>query len=159
MAIRSVIYALFLTITIAFIIGFRPIIINGGSMLPTLDYNDIIVIYKPAQSAFQVGDILTFQVGSSLVTHRIIEIDEDGYFYTQGDNPNNSPDGYAISYNKEGSKPFVVGKTYYKLKVTGQLVHWVLIIPNLISLITIIYLLFQANKNSKEFLEKHAKYL
>ena len=70
-------------------------------MLPTLDYNDIIVVYKPAQNEFKVGDILTYQFGKNgpLVTHRIIEIDDKGYFYTQGDNPNNSADEYPISYN------------------------------------------------------------
>ena len=77
MTIKSILFALALTIIIALIIGFRPIIINGGSMLPTLDYNDIIVVYKPAQNEFKVGDILTYQFGKNgpLVTHRIIEIE------------------------------------------------------------------------------------
>lgn len=157
MTIKSILLALALTIIIALIIGFRPIIINGGSMLPTLDYNDIIVVYKPAQNEFKVGDILTYQFGKNgpLVTHRIIEIDKDGYFFTQGDNPNNSADEYPISYNYEEGKPTVVGKTYYALRVTGQIVHWLMIIPNLISLIAGVFMIYGLNKATREFCDKN----
>lgn len=156
MSIKSILYALVLTIIIGLIIGFRPIIINGGSMLPTLTWGDIIIVYKPAQNEFKVGDILTYQFGSgTLVTHRIIDIDENGYFYTQGDNPNNDPDGYPISYNKEADKPTVVGKTIYALRATGQVITWLTSIPNLIAFVSGICVLIQINKNSKEFCFKN----
>ena len=156
MSVRSILYALALTIIIALIIGFRPIIINGGSMLPTLTWGDIIIVYKPAQSEFKVGDILTYQFGNGpLVTHRIIDIDENGYFYTQGDNPNNDPDGYPISYKQESGKPTVVGKTIYALRTTGQAITWLIQIPNLIAVASGICLIVLLNKNTKEFCDKN----
>ena len=151
MSIISILLGLVGTFIIALIIGFRPIIINGGSMLPTLDYYDVIIVYKPAQEEFKVGDILTYQYSTgALVTHRIIEIDENGYFFTQGDNPNNTADGYPISYNREVDKPTVVGKTYFAIP-SGKIVQWLLVIPNTVSLIAGIWLLVELNKASRDF--------
>ena len=158
----SILWGLLGTVIIALIIGFRPIIINGGSMLPTLDYNDIIVIYKPPQEEIHVGDILTFTFSesSTYITHRIIAIDENGDYWTEGDNPNNSPDGYPISYNKEkANKPYVVGKTYYSLKVVGQTVAWLRDLPNLFSTLLGIVLLVQSNKAIKTFVKENAENL
>lgn len=158
----SLLYGLLGTIVIALIIGFRPIIINGGSMLPTLTYNDIIVVYKPPQDQIHVGDILTytFSENGTYVTHRVIDIDENGDFWTQGDNPNNSPDGYPISYNKEGNnKAYVVGKTYYSLKIVGQTVGWLRSLPNLLTAVASIALLVVSNKAIKTYIKDNVQNL
>lgn len=159
LAINSIFIAFLLTIIVALLIGFRPVQINGGSMLPTLDYGDVIIIYKAPKSDFKVGDILTYKFGENggYVTHRIIDIDENGDFWTQGDNPNNSADGYPISYNYETGKAVVVGKTIYMLK--GPIFHWLINIPNLICLFAGIVLLKQTNNNTKELFDRLAQYL
>lgn len=159
MALKSVLISFLLTIVLALIIGLRPIIINGGSMLPTLTWNDIIIVYKPKQEEIKVGDILTFTEGPALVTHRIIKIDENGDYWTQGDNPNNSPDTHAVKYNKEGTSSYVVGITFYKLHYIGQFIAWLRVVPNLVSLIAAIYLLFQLAKLISDFFDKNYKYL
>lgn len=131
MLLKSVFYALVLTILIAYAIGFRPIIIAGGSMQPTMDFFDIIIIYKPSQDKIHNHDIITYQFSSdsAYCTHRIIEVTEDGKYFTQGDNPNNSPDNIEITYDQ------VVGKTYYILRATGQLYKYLNNTSNLIAVI------------------------
>ncbi len=163
MAIKSILLGLiigiFVIIGIAYLIGYRPIVIGGGSMLPTLTWGDIIIVYKPAKEDIKVGDILTFYFegensdGIRLVTHRIIEIDENGHFYTQGDNPNNSPDGYPIYYSAEEGNPYVYGVTQFSLHYVGQFVAWIKQIPNLISIIASIWLLYEMKELFKNFFE------
>lgn len=161
MALKSillgVVIGIFVIIAIGYFLGYKPIIINGGSMLPTLTWGDIIIVYKPAKEDIKVGDILTFSFGEgeSMVTHRVIEIDEDGNFYTLGDNPNNSPDGYPIYYSEQQGLPYVVGVTQFSLHYIGQFVAWVRKIPNLISLIAAIWLLYEMKELSKSFFEKN----
>ena len=155
MGIKSFFYALLLTIGFALIIGYRPVIIAGGSMLPTLERGDIIIIKKPPQEEIKVGDILTFRLSEdgSYCTHRIIEIDHLGRFYTQGDNPNNSPDGYPITYAQ------VVGITIYKLHYVPLALYYLFEIPNLIFVISAIILLYQTNRESKYICNKLQNYL
>lgn len=166
MAIKSILLGLvigiFIVIGIGYLLGYRPIVIGGGSMLPTLTWGDIIVVYKPAKEDIKVGDILTFSFGEgvnsdgvNLVTHRIIEIDENGYFYTQGDNPNNSPDGYPIYYSAEEGVPYVYGVTQYSFHYIGQFIYWVKQIPNLVSFIASIWLLYEMKELSKSIFESY----
>ena len=63
-------------------------IVLSGSMEPTLSVDDLIFV--KAQDSYQVGDVVVFQSGSSVVVHRIIEINGDSVV-TQGD-ANNAAD-------------------------------------------------------------------
>ena len=156
MLLKSVVFSIVLTIIIAIIIGFRPVIVVSGSMSPTLKINDIIIIYKPAQEDIKVGDILTYSSGEAYTTHRIISIDEDGCYSTKGDHISNSPDNNKVYYNQADGTPYVVGITYYSLHYIGQFVAWIRIIPNLVALIASIYLLFQLSALIKEFFKKYS---
>ena len=74
--------------------GFATAVVLSGSMEPTLNVNDLIVV--KSCDTYSVGDIVVYQdressTGMANVTHRIIIDNKDGTFVTQGDN-NNSPD-------------------------------------------------------------------
>jgi hypothetical protein len=63
-----------------------------GSMLPVLDQgsNGIRIVPK-LESEIHIGDIITFEQGSMLIVHRVVEIGSDSegtYFITKGDNNN-----------------------------------------------------------------------
>ncbi|HLF53863.1 MAG TPA: hypothetical protein VI544_01670 [Candidatus Nanoarchaeia archaeon] len=63
---------------------------STGSMLPLFDKgaNGIRIVPK-SESEIEVGDIITFERGSILVVHRVIEKGKDNlgaYFITKGDN-------------------------------------------------------------------------
>lgn len=70
------------------IFGYSLAVIASGSMEPALAVDDVILNH--AQDSYQVGDVVTYEHGASLTTHRIVEITDDGYI-TQGD-ANNAPD-------------------------------------------------------------------
>lgn len=68
--------------------GYSHAIVLTGSMEPTIKAGDLIIFKKQAE--YSVGDIITFGLRGTCVTHRIIDKTESG-FITQGD-ANNTPD-------------------------------------------------------------------
>ena len=86
----SAVFYLLILVIIFFIYGTLPnrwyhiLIINSGSMSPTIQPGDLIVV-TPPPSVLKPGMILTFSVNGSLVTHRLIEFGEYGKFITKGD--------------------------------------------------------------------------
>lgn len=68
--------------------GYSTAVIASGSMEPALSVDDLIVNH--AQSSYTTGDIITFDNGSGLTTHRIVDVTNGGYV-TQGD-ANNAAD-------------------------------------------------------------------
>lgn len=75
------------------IFGYSIAVVVSGSMEPSLSVDDLLV--NRLQSHYKEGDIITFQSGNSLTTHRIVRISDKGYV-TQGD-ANNAPDQEIIS--------------------------------------------------------------
>ena len=75
--------------------GVLPMIVLTDSMKPEIDSGDLIICKVTDPKDVKVGDVISFfdpaGNGSSVVTHRVIEIiDEDGklLFRTRGDNNN-----------------------------------------------------------------------
>ena len=72
------------------------LVVESGSMEPTLTVGSVIVSRKPEDAAaLKTGDIVTFRTGTGyVVTHRIIEVIDGNpvNYRTKGDNPVNSPD-------------------------------------------------------------------
>lgn len=97
------------------ILGYKTYIVLTGSMKPTIDPNDIVIVKKQNENNIKNGDIITYTLdnSSSTVTHRIIEIvEKDGkkYYRTKGDN-NNSEDSELIPYdNIQGTFCFKINK-------------------------------------------------
>lgn len=75
------------------VFGYSVAVIASGSMEPALSVDDLILNH--IQSSYTMGDVITFRSGSSLTTHRIVGIEEDGYI-TQGD-ANNTVDGNRVA--------------------------------------------------------------
>lgn len=96
--------------------GFIPITVLSGSMSPSIETGDMIVV-KTDKANLNVGDVITYKMGSVLVTHRIIEvITENGIegFVTQGD-ANNVEDGSLVT------KEQIVGKYAFRIPYAGYL--------------------------------------
>ncbi len=68
-------------------LGYGAVVVSSGSMQPSLDVADAVVI-DPAQDDLAVGTVIDYRVGSESRIHRIVEVTESGY-RTKGDaNPN-----------------------------------------------------------------------
>ena len=76
--------------------GFKPFIVLSGSMEPTIKIGDIAIIKNVRKEDLKNGDIIAFRKGTSVITHRIVEVNEDEYI-TKGDN-NNTEDRFPVQY-------------------------------------------------------------
>lgn len=79
------------------ITGARPVVVLSGSMRPTFEVGTIIYYKAVPQEEIREGDIITYQMGNELVTHRVKRI-ENGDYITQGD-ANNVEDGKPVPYS------------------------------------------------------------
>lgn len=74
-----------------FSLGLLPVFpstVAGGSMSPTLELGDMVVLTKVSPSAIKEGDIIEYRQGEMNTVHRVIDIEESGgvtQFITKGD--------------------------------------------------------------------------
>jgi signal peptidase len=92
-----------------FVVGVFPImpsVVATGSMEPLIDPGDVILLHQVRSEeqirSLEVGDIIQFKRDGVLITHRIIEIEEDELknlsFHTKGDN-NSVKDSQVVHPN------------------------------------------------------------
>ena len=63
--------------------GITPYIVLSGSMEPAIPIGGVVFV-NSRQNAYTVGDVITFQIGKTQVTHRIVRMEEEK-LYTRGD--------------------------------------------------------------------------
>ena len=86
--------------------GSIPQIVLSGSMEPTIKAGDLILSKTAEADEIKVGDVISFYDpagnGNSVVTHRVIEIVDDGdgtySWRTQGDGNGGVPDRLAVPF-------------------------------------------------------------
>jgi signal peptidase len=57
------------------VFGFAALAVASGSMQPVVNVGDLIIIRE--QTQYSVNDIVTYNSGRSIVTHRIVELDDN----------------------------------------------------------------------------------
>ena len=104
---------------------FAAFIIDSPSMVPNINVNDAVVIFRSNPKNLKKGDIITFSSGDPnysglTVTHRIIgkELTDSGryVFRTKGDN-NNAEDPALVDESK------VFGKVFFRIPKLGYIRH------------------------------------
>jgi signal peptidase len=96
--------------------GYKPFIVLSGSMEPEFYAGDIVLVKEAPTGTLTTGDIIAFRLNNSVVTHRIIEInDSEGKreYFTKGDN-NNTEDNIAITDD------MVEGKYLFRISGVGN---------------------------------------
>lgn len=73
---------------------YNPIVVLSGSMEPNYKTGSVIYYKQVSEEELKVGDVITFQVNGTLISHRIVSI-ENGLIETKGD-ANNVPDAMKI---------------------------------------------------------------
>ncbi|BFQ95327.1 signal peptidase I [Enterococcus cecorum] len=96
--------------------GYKGYTVISGSMKPTLEVGDYIVIKEIPFEKVQKGDIISFYQEHTLVTHRVIERNRD-YLQTRGDQ-NNVNDLIAVT------KANYLGKYQFRIKQLGRFLLW-----------------------------------
>lgn len=87
-------------------LGFTSAVVLTGSMEETISPNDMVIVHT--QKDYKVDDIVMYSTDSSTVTHRIIELKENGYI-TKGD-ANNTDDGTIPNERIIGKVVLIVPK-------------------------------------------------
>jgi signal peptidase len=88
------------------VFGFAALAVASGSMQPVVNVGDLIIIRE--QTQYSVNDIVTYNSGRSIVTHRIVELD-DNEAVVKGD-ANNVADGSIPLSSIEGRVVFRIPK-------------------------------------------------
>lgn len=89
---------IYLLIFIPSLCGKKPLVVISGSMEPTLKVGGILYYEKIDLNDFDEGDILVYQTKEHIISHRIVDITENG-FITKGD-VNNTVDNYLVTNNQ-----------------------------------------------------------
>ncbi|MDO5557361.1 MAG: signal peptidase I [Clostridia bacterium] len=98
------------------IFGYSILVIVSGSMEPNVNIDDLLLIKKCDD--YEVNDIITYQVGKNLITHRVVEVqEEEDRLVTKGDSNNTS--------DKPIEKRQVKGKMVFKIKNFGKIVNFI----------------------------------
>jgi len=150
--------------------GYRIYTIASGSMIPTYNIGDTLLIKEMPASEINVGDAVTYQgeasgVDGMIITHQVVEvgIDENGkyYFHTKGI-ANNIED--PIVYEDQ-----VLGKVVYKfftLSILGRITTnmWLLFIFVILPIaflvaVEIIKIVFKSEDEEKAEIEEEVEEL
>lgn len=94
--------------------GYQTMAVLTGSMEPNYPVGSLIYVKETAPEELKPGDVITFHISAdTVVTHRIVEINEaEQEVVTKGD-ANNTKDGNPVSYNN------IVGKAEFHIPYLG----------------------------------------
>lgn len=103
------------------VFGYSTMSVLTGSMRPYLEPGDLIIDKEVDAEEIKVGDVVTFKVGSSIVTHRVVEVLNDGgklLFRTRGDANNTDDGGLTESRN-------IIGKVVLEVPYGGYIARFI----------------------------------
>lgn len=92
--ILYILIIIYLLIFVPCLWGHKPLVVISGSMEPTLKVGGILYYEKIDLDDFNKDDILVYKTKNHIISHRIVEIIDDG-FITKGD-ANNSIDSILV---------------------------------------------------------------
>lgn len=96
--ILYVLIFIYLLVFVPCLWGHKPLVVISGSMEPTLKVGGILYYEKIELEDFKTNDILVYKTKDHIISHRIVDIVDDG-FITKGD-ANNSVDNNLINKNQ-----------------------------------------------------------
>lgn len=137
--------------------GIKNFVIVSGSMEPTIHIGDAILVKEVPQEEIQINDIISFQDGETITTHRVIGIEEKNgikRYRTKGDN-NNVEDKGSITYHQiEGKYQFKIeGFGFITKLVQNKFVLLLLLVLVILSIIVSI----KRNNKKQERKEKRMR--
>ena len=99
------------------LLPFYPLVVASGSMTPSLEVGDVVIVAKAPASDIKPGDILVFKENTMTITHRVTAVSSSGntvQFTTRGD-ANNAADKEPVGVNR------VEGKILFRIPKIGWL--------------------------------------
>lgn len=126
--ISYLLIGLYILIEIPMLGGYKPLVVLSGSMQPTYPVGSVIYYHKVNPEQLKEGDIITYRLGETLVTHRISTITSNVY-HTKGDANEKEDDVVITKDNIEGrALKFALPYIGYYLKIFNDYQYLILII-------------------------------
>lgn len=136
------------------LLGYKVFNVVSGSMEPTIEIGDLVIVKQPEQENIKEGDIITFIEEQGIVTHRVVEvIEEDGKikYKTKGDN-NNANDTNLVEYKN------IEGIFVKNIKKIGGIITSARSSTSIIVIVLVVYLVYLiASKKSDRKDARHEK--
>ena len=123
-AVGAFVLALLLAAALPLIVGDHSYVVRSGSMTPTIDTGDVVVVQSISPLQAHVGDIVTFrdpEFDNNLVNHRARAIERVGgriNFVTQGD-ANTGQERWSVPVNG------TIGRVAYRVPKIGFAIVWI----------------------------------
>ncbi|MBI2184441.1 MAG: signal peptidase I [Thaumarchaeota archaeon] len=110
-------------------------VVSSGSMIPTLEVGDLIIVRSMAVNELKIGDIITFHsplTPDRIIVHRILQVvqtkDGGAGFITKGDH-NQAADGWIVDQNSYvGTVVLVIPKVGFVSSILSPPTNYVLIV-------------------------------
>ncbi len=136
---------------ILYLCGFTPYVVLSGSMEPTIETGSLCFINRHAGYENVKGqDIIAYRLkDNTLVTHRVVEINEDG-MVTKGDANKDNDATLITSDNYMGKNVFWIPKVGYLVKVFQTTTGKIIIITCIVILFVAGFLFGEDKKKNKE---------
>ncbi len=109
--------------TLPTFLGLRSLTVLSGSMRPTIDVGDVVVVERIAPGEARVGDVISFVDPDDprrIVTHRVRDLTVEGpsvAFVTKGD-ANTAEERWRVPATG------TVGRVLYRVPRVGYLLRW-----------------------------------
>lgn len=142
--------------------GIEPLIVLSGSMEPTYPTGSLLYVKEINRENVKEKVPITFYLDEgTLVTHRVIEVKEDGTYVTQGD-ANDVADGGSVKYeNILGTPVFHIPQLGYladKLSsTTGKIIYGSVVVVVIILMLMGDYLFAPEKKKEEVEVEANEK--
>lgn len=115
------------------LVGYEPLMVLSGSMEPTYHVGSLVYVGKTDPTDLKEGDVITFSINDqTLVTHRIIEVNqEEQWVRTKGD-ANENEDGGTTSFTK------IKGVVKFSIPFLGYLAAYLATKSGMIMAVTVV---------------------
>ena len=130
------------------LVGIQSFNVISGSMEPSISVGSIVYVKSVDASEIQKDDVIAFESGASVVTHRVVGILEDGSFTTKGDA--NKVEDFKPVHFKD-----VIGKVEFHMPVFGYIAAWISeITGKIVAVMVLIVGLILSNAGEKKSSDK-----
>ena len=126
------------------VLGMDSYAVISASMHPALPVGSLIYVQKTDPVNIVAGDVVSFRLGSTVATHRVVAANPEARtFITKGDR-NENPDGAPLPWSG------VIGKVVFHVPFLGALSQWLTPLRAGVAVAALLLLTFLPNPAKKK---------
>ena len=120
--------------------GITPLAVKSGSMEPAIHVGSVCFVNENTPfEDIKEGDVIAFKVEGTMVTHRVVDVSDEG-LQTKGD-ANDAKDGYTTKENYVGKNIFSIPELGYATEFIQTTSGKIIIATVVVALILLSFLI------------------